>query len=87
MIKQVTFGLAFVLATAPAIAQQPATTDKVADKTASKPHPKICKRSAPAGSMIETRRDCHTREEWNEMAQSARATGQDMVDRSAAGGH
>ena len=46
---------------------------------------KICKRSAPSGSLIETRRECHTRQEWDQIAQNARATGQDMVSRASAG--
>ncbi|KQN14133.1 MULTISPECIES: hypothetical protein [unclassified Sphingomonas] len=47
---------------------------------------RICKRSAPSGSLIETRRECHTRAEWDQIAQAGRAAGQDMVERAARSG-
>lgn len=86
-MKQIMIGLAFALMATPVVAQQPAATKTVTDKAAVNPERMICKRSSPAGSLIETRRDCHTRAEWNQIAQTARATGQDMVDRAAIGGH
>lgn len=46
-----------------------------------KPDKMICKRSAETGSMIPTRKECHTRAEWDAIAQSARVAGQEMVDR------
>lgn len=81
MTKRMTMGLALVMMASPLFAQQPTATD--AAKTTAKPERKICKRSAPSGSLIETRRECHTRAEWDQMAQAARAQGQDMVDRAS----
>ncbi|MDQ0836810.1 hypothetical protein [Sphingomonas faeni] len=86
-MRQIMIGLAFALVATPVVAQQPSAKTAVTDKAPVKPERMICKRSAPAGSLIETRRDCHTRAEWGQIAQAARATGQDMVDRSATGGH
>lgn len=63
--------------------QQPAPTTQGGATPAAER--KICKRSAPSGSLIETRRECHTRQEWDQIAQAARATGQDMVSRASAG--
>lgn len=74
-----------LLATAqPLAAQMPPATAPASVPT--KTDRMICKRSAPAGSLVETRRECHTREEWSRIAQAARATGQDIVDRAAARG-
>lgn len=80
MAKRMTIGLAFIMMASPSLAQQPAATEP--GKVTAKPERKICKRSAPSGSLIETRRDCHTRAEWDQIAQAARAQGQDMVDRA-----
>jgi hypothetical protein len=46
----------------------------------------ICKRFADIGSLIPRRKECHTRAEWDQLAQGARATGQAMADRSRDGG-
>lgn len=77
-------GLAF-FTTAQSPAAQTLTTTPRANGAA-KAERVICKRSAPSGSLIETRRECHTREEWSRIAQAGRAEGQSIVDRAAARG-
>ncbi|WP_374942485.1 hypothetical protein [Sphingomonas sp.] len=69
------FALTLVGVASAAVAQQPQPP------SAPKPDKMICKRSAEIGSMIPTRKECHTRSEWNAMAQSARIAGQEMMDR------
>lgn len=77
-------GMVLFVTAQPLAAQIPPATAPVGVPT--KADRVICKRSAPAGSLVETRRECHTREEWSRIAQAARATGQDIVDRAAARG-
>jgi hypothetical protein len=77
-------GMVLLTMAQPLVAQQPPAIAQVG--APAKAERKICKRSAPSGSLIETRRECHTREEWSRIAQAARATGQDMVDRAGSGG-
>jgi hypothetical protein len=77
-------GIVLLTMAQPLVAQQPPAIAQVG--APEKAERKICKRSAPSGSLIETRRECHTREEWSRIAQAARATGQDMVDRAGSGG-
>lgn len=84
MIERIAIALAFTLVASPSLAQQPVATEQ--SKVAVKPDRKICKRSAPSGSLIETRRECHTRAEWDQIAQIARAQGQDLIERAAATG-
>lgn len=62
-----------------AAAQQPAP--KQPSGKAEKP---ICKREAPIGSMIPTRKECHTRAEWDRMARDNRADAQADADRRVA---
>lgn len=74
---------------AQAAAGQQSVVPAAASQAAPAPAPgerRICKRSAPSGSLIETRRECHTRAEWDRIAQAARTEGQDMVERSARSG-
>jgi hypothetical protein len=85
MMKRITVGLATIaVAASPLFAQQPGSPAPA--KAAAKPERQICKRSAPSGSLVETRRECHTRAEWTRIAQEGRAVGQDVVDRAATGG-
>ncbi|MEG3160624.1 hypothetical protein U1763_08920 [Sphingomonas sp. LB2R24] len=83
-MRRTIIGLALLGMTGAVAAQQPAPTQGA--NVPPKAERKVCKRSAPAGSLIETRRECHTREEWGRIAQAARASGQDIVDRAATGG-
>ena len=74
---------------AQAAAGQQAAMPSAAAQPAAVPAPgerRICKRSAPSGSLIETRRECHTRAEWDRIAQAARGESQEMVERSARSG-
>jgi hypothetical protein len=80
-MKRLMVALAMVAAATPVAAQQPAATER--STLAAKTERPICKRSAPSGSLVPTRRECHTRSEWNDIAQSGRAQAQDMVDRAA----
>ncbi|KQM51013.1 hypothetical protein ASE69_06550 [Sphingomonas sp. Leaf208] len=85
MMKRIAISLAtIVIATSSVFAQQPEPSAPA--KAVAKPERPICKRSAPSGSLVETRRECHTRAEWNRLAQEGRAAGQDVVDRAAMGG-
>lgn len=84
MIRQAFMGIAIFATAQELSAQTPPTTGQASVPT--KAERMICKRSAPSGSLVETRRECHTRDEWNRIAQAGRANGQDIVDRAAAGG-
>lgn len=85
MMTRIAMGLVTIaVATSPLLAQQPEPSAPA--KAVAKPERQICKRSAPSGSLIETRRECHTRQEWSRIAQENRAAGQDAVDRAAMGG-
>lgn len=77
-------GIAIFAAAQPLAAQIPPTPSLAS--VPAKAERMICKRSAPAGSLIETRRECHTREEWSRIAQAGRADGQNIVDRAAVRG-
>lgn len=52
---------------------------------ATDPNKRICKRTVDTGSLVRGKRVCRTRAEWDRLAEAARAGGQDMVDRHAAG--
>ena len=85
MMKRIAMGLAtIVVGTSAVCAQQPAPAAPA--KAVAKPERQICKQSAPSGSLIETRRECHTRAEWTRIAQEGRAAGQNVVDRATMGG-
>ena len=85
MMKRIAISLAtIVIATSSVFAQQPEPSAPA--KAVAKPERQICKQSAPSGSLIERRRECHTRAEWSRIAQEGRAAGQDVVDRAAMGG-
>ncbi len=83
-MRRMITGMLLATMTQALAAQQPPAAPQTGSPA--KPERKICKQSAPSGSLIETRRECHTREEWNRIAQAARANGQDIVDRAASGG-
>ena len=82
-MRHIVIGFALLGMTGAVAAQQPSPAPQGSATPAAER--KICKRSAPSGSLIETRRECHTRQEWDQIAQGARATGQDMVSRASAG--
>ena len=79
-MKRITIGLAFIVTASPLLAQQPVKAER--SKAADRPDARICKRSAPTGSLVQTRRECHTQQEWDQIAQSGRVQAQDMVDRA-----
>ena len=64
--------------TAAAAAQQPPPPPPPAAAKADK---MICKRSAEIGSMIPTRKECHTPSEWTRLQQDARVAVQEMENR------
>jgi hypothetical protein len=80
-MKSIVIALTLVAA-APLAAQQPAGAAGERKVVSGKPDARICKRSAPSGSLVQTRRECHTRSEWNRLAQAGREQAQDLVDRA-----
>ncbi len=75
--------MAILLAiTAAALAQGAAALPRSDVANAQK---RICKRTVDTGSLVRGKRECRTRAEWDRIAEAARAGGQDMVDRHAAG--
>ena len=61
-------------------------TAGLAQQTASPPPAKpklICKRSAETGSLIPTRKECRTREEWDRLAEAARSNAEYENQRNA----
>ena len=71
-------------------AQQPAASQPArpasAAATQTAAAKQICKRSADIGTLVQRRKECHTRAEWDRLAQDARAAGQSMAERSMTGG-
>jgi len=74
MIKPMLFA-ATLLAALPVAAQTP-TGDTAPNAGSGTPQPAkeklICRREAPIGSLIPSRKRCYTREEWDQIAQAAR---------------
>jgi hypothetical protein len=46
------------------------------------PNKMICRREVEIGSLVKTRRTCHTRKEWSEMADAARRDAYTLRERS-----
>lgn len=44
----------------------------------------ICKRDTETGSLVAKKRQCHTRKDWDRIAEAARMNGQYEMDRSMA---
>jgi hypothetical protein len=73
--------VATMLIAGAAAAQQPTTK-----ATSAKADKQICKRDAPIGSMIPTRKECHTRAEWDQIARDNRANAQSDAERRMGAG-
>ena len=67
-----------------AAAQAPSAQDKpTSPATAEKP---ICHRTAVIGSLVPTKRECHTRAEWAAMARAGNDAARDIIDHDRGGG-
>jgi len=63
-----------------AAAQKQPAPDPAAARTAQDQKP-ICKRWAPIGSLVPTKKECHTRAEWQQLADNGRDQAQGEGDR------
>lgn len=46
---------------------------------------RICRRMPQTGSLVQAKKECRTRAEWDLLAGAARQNGQDMMERNAGG--
>lgn len=73
------------LAASPALAQTegqpPASQPATQGQTGTEPAKEklICRREAPVGSLIASRKRCYTRAEWDQIADAARDTSTRMI--------
>ena len=73
--------MAAVAANAPdqAAQAQPASVSSVPEEK------RICRRMPQTGSLVQAKKECRTRAEWDLLAGAARQNGQDMMERNAGG--
>lgn len=73
-----------LIAASPAFAQ---TGQPPAPAPAAAPEAKaekiICRREAPIGSIVKSKKTCHTRAEWDRIADAARDGANDIIDKNA----
>ena len=76
---RLSFATALLLGTAPALAQTP--TPAAPKPAKGSPEEVVCRREVNTGSLVQSKRTCMTRAQWQVQAENAQRDAQDQADR------